>query len=356
MKKMRGAILAATGAAGQQFVEALQDHPYFDITGLYASEKSAGKKYKITYNWRGNVPLKDEIGEMVVRNTDKIMEDISEFDIIFSALPSEVAKEVEGKCASKLPVISTASAYRFEEDVPILVPEVNIEQIELIETQKKNRNWNGFVLPGPNCTTTGLVVALKPIHDEFGIKHLVMTSLQALSGAGYPGVPSLDICDNIVPFISKEEEKVIKEVRKILGKYENGKVKDAQIKVNATCTRVNVRDGHSESVYVELEKNASPEDIKKAYSAFNEKCAGIFGKLPAYPKNNKTIIVKEEQDRPQPILDRCEGDGMSTIVGRIRQGANPDEILLFLLSHNTKKGAAKGGILVAEYLKDKKLI
>lgn len=355
MDKLKCAVLGATGVAGQQFIEALSDHPWFEVSGLFASERSANKKYREAAVWHSESQLDESVAEMAVLDLAVVKSQLNKFDIIFSALPSEVAREIEGVCAVEKPVISTTSAFRYEEDVPILIPEVNAEHIGLIELQKKNRNWKGFVVPGPNCTTVGLVVSLKPLMEDFGIKTLFMTSLQAQSGAGYPGVPSLDITDNIIPFISKEEEKVQKETVKILGHYANGSVKNAGIKVSCTCTRVPVTDGHTEAVFAETEKECSIDGVKASFEKFNREFSKKFSALPSAPK--KTIIVKEEENRPQPRFDRNLENGMATVVGRIRKDdVFENGIKYVVLSHNTKKGAAKGEILVAEYLLKQKLI
>lgn len=348
MKRFKCAVLGATGVAGQQFIEACVGHQMFEITGLYASERSAGKKYSEAATWHQDGDVEPRIASMMVKDVSKIGEDLKQFDIIFSALPGEIAREVEEKCAKEKPVISTTSAFRYDEDVPILIPEVNASHTELIRKQAA-RGWKGFVVPGPNCTTVGLAVSLKPIFDEFGIKNVFMTSMQALSGAGYPGVPSLDIIDNIVPYIAKEEEKVQRETIKILGALKGKDVKNASFVVSCTCTRANVREGHTETVFVETEKPCSPDDYRAAIKRFNEKYAKEFGDLPSAPK--ESILVRSEDNRPQPRRDRDANNGMSTTVGRIRKDdVFKNGIKYVVLSHNTKKGAAKGEILVAEYL------
>ncbi len=355
MDKLKCAILGATGVAGQQFIEALDSHPWFEISGLYASERSACKKYSEAAVWHSENALDENIGEMVVGDVALVKKDLQKFDIIFSALPSEIAREVEGICAAEKPVISTTSAYRYDDDVPILIPEVNSEHAALIELQKKNRNWKGFVAPGPNCTTVGLVVSLKPIFEDFGVKTIFMTSLQAESGAGYPGVPSMDITDNIIPFIAKEEEKVQKETVKILGKISGNKISNANIAVSSTCTRVPVTDGHIETVFVETEKPCSVDVVKESFEKFNRDFSKKFSALPSAPK--KAIILKSEENRPQPRFDRNLENGMATIVGRLRQDTVfKNGIKYVVLSHNTKKGAAKGEIFVAEYLLKQKII
>ncbi|HPP01187.1 MAG TPA: aspartate-semialdehyde dehydrogenase [bacterium] len=350
MQKRKAAVLAATGAAGQQFIEALYGHPWFEITGLYASTRSEGKTYAEAAKWFSSNPMPPEIARMKVGDVEKALNDVDQYDVFFSALPSEVSKEMEGKFGAHKPLISTASGFRYENDVPILVPEVNAEHAPLIRVQQQARGWKGFVVPGPNCTTMGLIISLKPIYDRFGIKRVFMTSMQALSGAGYPGNPALDIVDNMIPFIAKEEGKVQLETVKTLGKFGDNAVANAGFPVSCTCTRIAVIDGHMLSIFVETDKPCSPDDYRAAIREYNEACRKAFGDLPSAPA--ETIIVKEEENRPQPRLDRDLGGGMSTVVGRIRQ----DEVFgahglkYVALSHNTKRGAAKGEVLAAEYL------
>lgn len=337
--------------AGQQFIEACKEHPFIKITGLYASEKSAEKRYREVAAWQSENDIDEKIGDMIVKKVNEIENDLNNYDLVFSALPSEVAREIESKCAEKKPVFSTSSAFRYEEDTPLLIPEVNGNHASLIYEQKKKRGWKGFIVPGPNCTAVGLAVSLKPLLDNFGLKKVFMVSQQALSGAGYPGVASLDIIDNVIPYIREEEEKVQKEILKILG---NGK-ESAKFKISCTCTRVNVKDGHLESVFVETEKEITPQLYIEAIENFNEKFSNEFKGLPSAPE--KAIIVRSEPDRPQPRKDRNAGDGMSTVVGRIRKDeVFENGIKYVLLSHNTKKGAAKGSVFVVEYLRKKGLL
>ncbi len=350
MQKKRAAILGATGVAGQQFVEALLDHPWFETAGLFASERSAGKTYGEAAVWHSPSPLPKDIAEKQIKLIADGLNELDQYDIIFSALPSEVAETIEGDYAKEMPVISTASAYRYKDDVPILVPEVNAGHAPLIEKQRKERGWKGFVAPGPNCTTMGLIISLKPLFDAFGVKSVFMTSLQALSGAGYPGHSAMDIVDNVYPYIAKEEGKVVLETVKALGSFENGAVVNANIPVSCTCTRVPTLDGHFLSIFVETEKPCTPGDYVKAVEAYNQECAKQFGDLPSAPE--ETIVIKSEDNRPQPRLDRELGGGMSTVIGRIRQDENFGEkgLKYCALSHNTKRGAAKGELLAAEYL------
>ena len=250
------AIIGVTGAVGQEFVQSLNAHPWFEVTQIAASSRSAGKKYLdaikdasgiVAWDVGGEIP--GYIKEMAVKSVDEL--DVSKLDLVFSAVESEAARDIETKMAEDLPVISTSSAYRYEDDVPILIPGINDEQTELLETQKKNRNWKGWVAPLPNCTTTGLAITLKPLLEKYGAKKVMMTSMQAISGGGKSGVSAMGITDNITPYIPKEEGKVRLETRKILGKLKDGKIEDADIRISCTCTRVPVIDGHTESVFVE---------------------------------------------------------------------------------------------------------
>ncbi|HEY7506227.1 MAG TPA: aspartate-semialdehyde dehydrogenase, partial [Nitrososphaera sp.] len=271
------------------------------------------------------------------------------FDLIFTALESDDAKLVEPKFAKTTPVISTAAAFRYETDVPILIPGINDSHAELLGSQSKNRGWKGFVAPLPNCTTTGMAITLKPIQDKFGIEKVFMTSMQALSGAGRsPGVAALDIMDNVIPYIPKEEEKVQVETKKILGNMNNGSIAPAPLKVSCTCTRVPVLDGHTESVFVETRQPAEPEEVKREMLKFSENVS--IKSLPTAPKDY--IIVHDDPTRPQPRIDREINDGMTTVVGRLRKDTAFDNgIKYVLLSHNEKMGSAKGAVLLAEMLK-----
>jgi aspartate-semialdehyde dehydrogenase len=355
--KKKVAIIGVTGAVGQEFVLSLEDHPWFEVTQIAASERSAGKKYIdairddsgiVAWDVGGEIP--DYIKEMSVLTVDEI--NVAELDLIFSAVESQAARDIETKFAKDLPVISTSSAYRYEEDVPILIPGVNDEQAELLEVQKKNRDWKGWVAPLPNCTTTGLAITLKPLFDKYGAKKVMMTSMQAISGGGKTGVSAMGITDNILPYIPKEEDKVKKETRKILGKLKDGKIEDADIRVSCTCTRVPVIDGHTESVFVETEKEIDPALAKDTYEAYNKEIS-VVG-LPSAPKDY--YAVHEDPTRPQPRIERQVGGGMTTTIGRLEKEELFDHGLKYMLfSHNKKMGSAKGAVLLAEmlYKKDK---
>lgn len=354
MDKLRTAIVGATGVIGQQFVVTLHNHPWFNITCLAASKRSAGKNYLEAIKeaetgairWFCDEQPPQDVLNMEVENASEI--NSKGLDIIFSAVESNVARRLEPRFAERTPVISTASAFRYEDDVPILVPGVNSEHAKLIKVQRKKRRWKGFITTQPNCTTTGLVITLKPLQDVFGVKMVIMTSLQAVSGAGRsPGVSALDIIENVIPYIPHEEEKAQTETLKILGAYTGGKIKVANIKVSCTCTRVNVRDGHTEAVFASTMRDCTVEEAKKAFKSFGSDLADL--NLPSAPK--KMIVVCDDPFRPQPRLDRNTYDGMATSVGRIRKdNALKNGIKYVLLSHNTKMGAAKGAVLIAEYL------
>ena len=351
---VKAAIVGATGIVGQQFIVALKNHPWVELAALAASERSAGHSYKeaITdpssgaLRWFCEEPPVEEVMEMPVQNAIEM--DISAIDVVFSAIESDPAKILEPKFAVDKPVISTASAFRYYDDVPILIPGINSKHAKLIKFQRKSRGWKGFITPIPNCTTTGLAITLKPMLESFGVNAVIMTSMQAMSGAGRsPGVLGLDILDNVIPFIAGEEEKVQRETQKILGAFAGSSVSPARFNVSCTCTRVNVREGHTESVFVSTQKACEVDDVVKAMREYN----GSDGEadLPSAPKH--MITVHEDPFRPQPRLDRDAEDGMATVVGRIRKdNVMENGIKYLLVSHNTKMGAAKGAVLVAELL------
>jgi aspartate-semialdehyde dehydrogenase len=350
---VRAAIVGATGIVGQQFIVALYKHPWIKVTALAASERSAGKIYKesITdpktgaFRWYCDEPCDPEVLALPVQNAQDL--DISDIDLIFSAIESDQALILEPRFAANRPVISTASAFRYESDVPILIPGVNNAQIALLRQQQKSRGWKGFITPNPNCTTTGMAITLKPISDAFGIKLVIMTSLQAVSGAGRsPGVIALDITDNVIPYISGEEEKVQRETQKILGTISGNTINPANFPVSCTCTRVNVIEGHTEAVFVSTEKPCQPEDVARVMKQYLP-----FKDMPLPSAPEQMITVSTDPFRPQPRLDRNTEDGMSTTVGRIRKDiALENGIKYVLVSHNTKMGAAKGATLTAELL------
>jgi len=357
--KKKVAIIGVTGAVGQEFVLSLEDHPWFEVTQIAASERSAGKNYVdairdpdsgiIKWEVGGEIP--EYIKGMTVKKIDEI--NVAELDLVFSAVESNAARDIETKFAKDIPVISTSSAYRYEDDVPILIPGINDEQAELLEVQKKNRDWKGWVAPLPNCTTTGLAITMKPLYEKYGAKKVMMTSMQAISGGGRsPGVSAMDVTDNIIPYIPNEENKVRIETKKILGKLKDGKIEPADIRVSCTCTRVPVIDGHTESVFVETEKEVDPKNAKETYEQYNKEIS-VAG-LPSAPKDY--YAVHEDPTRPQPRIERQVGGGMTTTIGRLEKEELFDHGLKYMLfSHNKKMGSAKGAVLLAEmlYKKDK---
>jgi aspartate-semialdehyde dehydrogenase len=343
--KRKVAILGATGAVGQRYIQLLQGHPWFKVEVLAASERSAGKKYKDACNWVMESDLPKEIAEMTVADANvQSVEKAGDVDLIFSSLPGDLAGPVEEEFASFYPVFSKASAHRMEKDVPLLIPEVNQEHAALIPIQQKNRGWKGFITTDPNCSTIQMAMTLKPLM-KFGLQQVMVTTMQALSGAGYPGVPSLDIIDNVIPFIGKEEDKMESESNKILGTLQCGAVQNADFVVSASCNRVHVKDGHLESVFVKLEQNPTIAEVEEAFSRFKGEPQKL--KLPSAPES--PIIVRKELNRPMPRFDRDAGRGMSVSVGRIRK--DPIMTMKYMcLGHNTIRGGAGAGILSAELM------
>jgi aspartate-semialdehyde dehydrogenase len=344
-QKRKVAILGATGAVGQRYIQLLQRHPWFKVEVLAASERSAGKKYKDACNWTMESELPKEIAEMPVADTTvDSVEKAGDVDLIFASLPGDLAGKVEEEFAAVYPVFSKAAAHRMEKDVPLIIPEVNPDHVALIPIQQKNRGWKGFISTDPNCSTIQMAITLKPLM-QFGLSQVMVTTMQALSGAGYPGVPSLDIIDNVVPYIGKEEEKMEYESNKILGSFDGKTVQNAKFTVSASCNRVHVKDGHLESIFVKLDKTPSLVEVEEAFGKFTGEPQKL--KLPSAPAN--PIIVRKEVNRPQPRFDRDAGNGMSVVVGRIR--GDPILTMKYMcLGHNTIRGAAGGGILSAELL------
>ncbi|MCZ0940048.1 MAG: aspartate-semialdehyde dehydrogenase [Caldilineaceae bacterium] len=343
--KIRVGVLGATGAVGQRFVQMLQGHPWFELSVLCASPRNAGKRYGEACNWllRGDMPahLQDVVLEEMGPGID--------CQVVFSALPSGVAREVEAELAAAGYVVcSNASAYRYEPDVPLLIPEVNPEHMGLIDVQRRGRGWPGFITTNPNCSTTHLVSALHPLHEAFGIRKVFVVTMQAVSGAGYTGVTSMDIIDNVVPYIGSEEEKMEhREPQKLLGRYDGQGVEMADFVVSAHCNRVPVRNGHLAAVSVEFARRPSLEDVRRAWAEYDPLPQRMG--LPSAPQ--QAIIYREEADRPQPRMDRLAGSvaGMATVVGRLRE--DPLLHVKFLaLGHNTIRGAAGGSLLNAELL------
>ncbi len=341
---MKAAVLGATGLMGQRFVQLLNHHPWFTLESVTGSERSVGETFGEAVRWRVETPLKEDFAELEVQPSNpKFVDNV---DVVFSALPSEVARTVEEEFAKAgHVVVSNASAYRMEPDVPLLNPEVNCEHSSLIDEQRRRRNWDGAIVTNPNCTTAILTLSLKPVLDGFGVERVIVSSMQAASGAGYPGVASLDLIDNVIPFIREEEEKVERESAKILGQVDS----PAKFGFSASCHRVPVLDGHMEAVFVETKEQATPDKIVSVMENFSAEPQRL--KLPSAP--NQPVVVKREEDRPQPRFDRLEGNGMSVVVGRVRKDRSNGGIKYIALGHNTIRGGAGCAILIAEYLRSK---
>jgi aspartate-semialdehyde dehydrogenase len=344
MSKISVGILGATGMVGQTIVQLLEKHPWFEVTELAASGRSAGVRYgdAMVNRWNASAEIPNYAKSLRIKECKPNLD----CDIVLSALDSGVAKEIEEDFAkSGYAVSSNAKNHRMDTDVPLLIPEINAEHVGLIKKQRKDRGWKGFIVTDPNCSTIHMCLALKPLFDLFGIDKVMVTTMQALSGAGYPGVSSMDIIDNVIPFINDEEEKVETEPLKIFGNLSNGSISQAHMGISAQCNRVAVRHGHTECVSVKLSKKASRDEIIDAFEDFAPtKSAG----LPSSPK--RPVVYMRQDNRPQPKLDVNLGGGMVSVVGRLR----PCSILDYkfvVLGHNLVRGAAGAAILNAELLK-----
>jgi aspartate-semialdehyde dehydrogenase len=349
MEKIPVSILGATGMVGQRFAVLLDNHPWFRVVALTGSDRSIGKTYGESCRWVLADPMPAYVREMIVQPTEPDADSV----VAFSALPADLARDAEPLYAKAgKGVCSNASAYRQEPDVPILIPEVNPDHIRIIAAQRKLRGWKGFIVTNPNCTSTGLTMAFRPILDSFGIRRAIVVSMQALSGAGYPGVAALDILDNVLPNIGgQEEEKVENEPRKMLGALDRERIVPAPFAISAHTNRVAVSDGHLVCVSVELGRRVSPQDVRAALEGFQSPQEVLA--LPSAPV--KAIEVRDEEDRPQPRKDRNAGKGMTAVVGRIRTDPVLD-VKFVVLAHNTIRGAAGCAILNAEFLVAKKYL
>ncbi len=338
IKKIPLGILGATGSVGQKFIELLQDHPFFEIRALAASQRSAGKTYRDAVNWFQKSPLSDTFAEMIVSDCKPDLP----CKIVFSGLDADVAGPIERSFANAgYYVISNAKNHRMEDNVPLLIAEVNPEHLALIEKQKSS----GKIICNPNCSSIGLIMALKPLQDAFGIEQVSIVTMQALSGAGYPGISSLDIIDNVIPYIKGEEEKIETETLKVLGSYKGERIQYADYSISAQCNRVAVIDGHTASVSVKLKKPCSKAELIAAWQGFRSQPWELG--LPSAPE--KPIYYFEEAAYPQPKLHRDLGKGMSLSIGHLRKCSVLD-YKFTILSHNTIRGAAGGAILNAELL------
>lgn len=336
----RVGILGATGAVGQKFVRLLVDHPWFEITALAASERSAGRPYREAVDWIDSSRIPPEVADVEVVATEPPLE----CDFVFSGLSSSVAKEIEQEFAhAGYPVISNAKNHRMVDEIPLLIPEVNPDHVRLIDRQSwKNGGW---IVTNPNCSTVGLVMALKPLVDAFGVDQVQVTTLQALSGAGYPGVSSLDALGNVIPHIGGEEEKMATEPLKLLGTLDGETIRPAEVSISPQCTRVPVLEGHLETISVRLEEKASPEEVQSALAGYTSPIGELD--LPSAP--DPLVYVHEEVDAPQPRRHAEMGDGMAISVGRVRACSVLDVKFVGLV-HNTLRGAAGVAVLNAELL------
>jgi len=341
-RKYRVGILGATGMVGQRFMQLLENHPQFEVTAVAASDRSQGKNYGDACTWRLGGEMPSAIRSLKVQAPAPPLD----CDLVFSSLPGDIARETESSFASAgYPVISNSSAFRMDEDVPLLIPEVNHDHLGLLEKQRQRYPSGGYIVTNPNCSTIGLVIALAPLQNAFGVEAAIATTLQAVSGAGYPGVASLDILDNVLPYIGGEEEKIETETTKILGSLADGTIKSAPMKVSAQCHRVNVADGHLVAARVKLTRKAGIEDLRNALRTYRS----LPQELGLHSAPQHPIVVRDEPDRPQPKYDRDAGAGMSVTIGRLL----PDAVLDYRfvsLSHNTIRGAAGAAILNAELL------
>lgn len=340
MKQKKAAVLGATGAVGQKFIRLLADHPQFKLVELVASERSEGKTFAEAAHWIEETAIPTHIASMPIKADTYDLD----ADVCFSAIPAGKAGPIERGFAKRgYAVFSNARDLRMEADVPLVISEVNADHLELIKKQKAAAKSDGFVVTNGNCTSIVMTLPLKPLLDQFGLKHVSVVSLQALSGAGYPGVSSLDSTENVVPFIGGEEEKLEREPKKFLGSLRNGSVTLADFQISATCTRVPVIEGHTEAVSVRLGRKASVDEIREAFRSFRGKPQEL--KLPTAPTH--PLVVMDQPDRPQPRKDRALGGSMSVSVGRIRSDPVYD-VKFVCLGSNTVRGAAGASVLNAE--------
>ena len=341
-KRFRVGILGATGMVGQRFIQLLESHPQFEIAALAASDRSQGKSFQEACTWRLTGEMPAVVKAMVVQPPEPPLD----CDLVFSSLPGDIARASEAAFAhAGIPVISNSSAFRMDHDVPLLIPEVNHEHLGLLAVQRKNYGQQGCIVTNPNCSTIMLALALAPLEKQFGVKSVVATTMQALSGAGYPGVSSLAISDNVLPFIEGEEEKIEQETLKILGSFSENRIVSAELQVSAQCHRVNVSDGHLAAVRVKLVQPVPIAEVSEALASFR----ALPQELDLFSAPAQPIIVRTESDRPQPRLDRDAGKGMSVTVGRL-QADNVLDYRFVVLSHNTIRGAAGAAILNAELM------
>lgn len=345
MERRRVGILGATGTVGQRFIQLLERHPWFEVAWLAASDRSTGRTFAEACQWKLDTPLPARIAAMTVQPNTPAPGNGDLPSILFTALDADIARDLEPQfAAAGCAVISNSSAFRMTADVPLVVPEVNADHLPLLEAQAVRKQTGGYLVTNPNCCAIGLVLALKPLEERFGIESLFVSTMQAVSGAGYPGVASLDILGNVVPFIRNEEEKLQEELGKLLGRFTGASIEALPAKVSAHCNRVAVVDGHTECVSIKLRTPATREQMVEAWQSFRPLDGKELPSAPAYP-----VIYTDAHDRPQPRLDLANGHGMSTTVGRLRPCSLLDWKFV-LLTHNTIRGAAGAAVLNAEVL------
>jgi len=342
---MKVGVLGATGNVGQRFVQLLEDHPWFEIDALTASETSAGKTYADAAAWALPNEMPDAVREVTVRETsaDEVSDEV---EIVFSALPSSAAKEVEPEFARDGYIVASNAGWaRLEDDMPLVVPEINPDHLGLLEVQRDERGWDGGIIKNPNCSAITMTPTLAALHP-LGLNEVTVATLQAVSGAGYMGVTSMEILDNVVPYIGSEEWKMENEPRKILGEFDGARVDEADVSISASCNRVPTVDGHLENLWCRFDEDVGEDDAKEAMRGFTTL------DLPTAP--DQTIVVREENDRPQPRLDRNTGSGMSVVAGRVRDDGDA-RLKYSCLSHNTVRGAAGASVLNAELVAERYL-
>ncbi len=340
-RKLRVGVLGATGAVGQRLVALLEDHPYFELAEVVASPRSQGRPYGQVVEWRLPSPLPPAAAQLLVRPLRPELD----CQLVFSALDSAVAGAAEEEfAASGYPVVSNCRNHRMDADVPLVVPEVNPDHLQLLDAQRQGRGWSsGFILTNPNCSTIGAVMALKPLADSFGLRQVLVVTMQAISGAGHRGLDAHAVYDNVIPHIGGEEEKLESEPLKIMGRLSSGGVRPARFEISAQCNRVAVLDGHTESVFLRLERQATPADLEQAWRSF----AGLPQKLGLPSAPARPLLVRSEPDRPQPRLDRDAERAMAVSLGRLRPW-EPGGYKFSLVVHNAVRGAAGAALLNAE--------
>lgn len=339
-------VLGATGTVGQRFVQLLADHPWFEVVAVTGSERTAGRPFREGVNWIIGGEIPPAVADLIVQPTEPTLQIPGKPPVVFSALPTADAREWEPKfAAAGFAVVTNASTFRMTPDVPLLIPEINPDHTGLIPTQQANNNWSGFIVASPNCSTTSAILPMKVFQDAFGLRAAIIVTLQAISGAGYPGVSSMDIMDNVIPYIGGEDGKLENEPKKMLGTFHQGEIRMAGIQTSAQANRVPVLDGHLASVSVKLERRVPAEEAIAALESWQP--PAICRELPTSPE--KLLVYRPEPDRPQPRLDRDTGQGLAWTVGKVRS-CDVLDIRYMAITHNTLRGAASGSILNAELL------